>query len=112
MSDLDRDVRALQEIVRLCDLGARIAARGYDWYLADPDGVPGLAFESLVIKIGENVARVSPERQASHTDVPWSAMKRMRDRLAHHYEGTDYAVVWSTVTTDFPHLRRLIANVI
>ncbi|WP_245988721.1 HepT-like ribonuclease domain-containing protein [Flexivirga caeni] len=26
----------------------------------------------------------------------------MRDRLAHHYEGTDYEAVWDTLVVDLP----------
>lgn len=100
-----RDAAALREIVRLCDVGASLAARGHDWYAGDPDNVPGLAAESIVIKVGENVARLSDELLARHPDVPWSDIKRMRDRLAHHYEGTDYAVVWSTLSTDLATIR-------
>lgn len=100
-----RDEAGLREIVRLCEVGARLAARGREWYAGDPDNVPGLAVESLIIKIGENVARLSAETLGRNPDVPWSAIKRMRDRLAHHYEGTDYDAVWATLTVDFPAIR-------
>ncbi len=103
-----RDAATLREIVRLCDVGARLVARGHDWYVGDEDNVPGLAAESVIIKIGENVARLSDEFLARHPDVPWSDIKRMRDRLAHHYEGTDYVVVWSTLTDDLVTIRSYI----
>ena len=100
-----RDVAALQEIVRLCDVAARLVNRGVEWYGSDPDDVPGLAAESLVIKIGENVARLSPDTTDRHPEVPWSLIKRMRDRLAHHYEGTDYDAIWDTLVGDLPTIR-------
>lgn len=100
-----RDDAALREIVRLCDVGALLAARGREWYVSDSGNVPGLAAELLVIKVGENVARLSAETIKRHPAVPWSAIKRMRDQLAHHYEGTDYDAVWDTLTVDFPTIR-------
>lgn len=103
-----RDAAALGEIVRLCEVGANLVARGDAWYLGDPDNVPGLAAESLIIKIGENVARLSAEMTTRHPDVPWSLIKRMRDRLAHHYEGTDYGAVWDTIVVDLPTIREYI----
>lgn len=56
-------MNALSEIVRLTVVGARLAARGEDWYVGEPDNTPGLACESIVIKIGENVSRVGVDFQ-------------------------------------------------
>lgn len=105
-----RDAAALREIVRLCDLGARLAARGQEWYVGDRDNVPGLAAESLIRKIGENVARLGSDMTRRHPEVPWSLIKRMRDRLAHHYEGTDYGAVWDTLLVDLPRIRAYVAG--
>lgn len=108
----ERDVAALREIVRLSLVGEELAARGHDWFVGDPSNVPGLAAESLIIKIGENVARVSPETRGAHPDVPWSLIKRMRDRLAHHYEATDYGLVWDTLVVDLPAIRAYAESVL
>ncbi len=107
-----RDVAALREIVRLCEVGEGLVARGRDWYVGDTANVPGLAAESLIIKIGENVARLSTDTCEQHPEVPWSQIKRMRDRLAHHYEGTDYGAVWDTLVNDLPTIRRYITRVV
>lgn len=98
----ERDAAALREVVRLCGVAANLVARGHEWYVGDADNVPGLAAESLIIKIGENVARLSVDMTDRHLEVPWSLIKRMRDRLAHHYEGTDYEAVWDTLVVDLP----------
>lgn len=97
-----RDEAALTEIVRLCGVGANLVARGDEWYLGDPDNVLGLAAESLIVKIGENVARLSDATTDRHPEVPWSLITRMRDRLAHRCEGTDYGAVWDTLIFDLP----------
>lgn len=107
-----RDGAALAEIVRLCDVAARLVARGEHWYRADPDNVPGLAAESLIVKLGENVARLSAETTEQHPDVPWSLIKRMRDRLAHHYESTDHGAVWDTLVVDVPTIRAYVAPLV
>lgn len=106
----ERDAAALGEVVRLCGVGANLVSRGHEWYLDDPDNVPGLAAESLIIKIGENVARLSADTMDRHFEVPWSLIKRMRDRLAHHYEGTDYEAVWDTMVVDLPTISRHIQS--
>lgn len=122
MSDDDEDAQgrrydektyaALTEVLRICDVGARMVTRGAAWYGSDPDNTPGLAAESLIIKIGENVARVSDTCKADHPEVPWRDMKEMRNRLAHYYESTDYQIVWDTLEGDFPVLRGLIEGII
>jgi len=109
---IDRDERSLREIVRLCDDGARLAARGHEWYVADDLNTPGLAAESIIIKIGENVARLSDQTILAHPQVPWSSIKRMRDRLAHHYEATDYDAVWATLNVDLPRVRESVASLL
>ncbi|MGO2049196.1 MAG: HepT-like ribonuclease domain-containing protein [Microbacterium sp.] len=106
----DRDQRSLREIVRLCDNGARLVGRGREWYVSDGLNTPGLAAESIIIKIGENVARLSDEMIDANPQVPWSSIKRMRDRLAHHYEATDYDAVWATLDIDLPRVRAAIAS--
>lgn len=106
----DRDRRALSEILRLCAVGADLVARGRGWYTGDPDNVPGLAAESLIVKIGENVARMSAQAIEPHPEVPWSSIKKMRDRLARHYEGTDYDAVWDTLVNDLPEIEGYIRS--
>ncbi len=108
----ESDERSLREIVRLCDNGTRLAERGHDWYISDDLNTPGLAAESIIIKIGENVARLSEETIVAHPQVPWSSIKRMRDRLAHHYEATDYDAVWATINVELPRVRALIASIL
>lgn len=105
-----RDAAALHEIVRLCSVGGALVERGHAWYTGDPDNIPGLAAESLIIKIGENVARLSSQTTDRHPEVPWSLIKRMRDRLAHHYEGTDYEAIWDTLVADLPTIDAYLRN--
>ncbi|MGO3088223.1 MAG: HepT-like ribonuclease domain-containing protein [Galactobacter sp.] len=80
--------------------------------MGDDENVPGLAAESLIIKIGENVARLHSETLAAHPQVPWSQIKRMRDRLAHHHEGTDYETVWDTLIIDLPAIGTYVGSVL
>lgn len=64
--------------MRLCLVGEELASRGHAWYVGDASNVPGLAAESLIIKIGENVARLSAEVLVTHPEVSWSAIALAR----------------------------------
>lgn len=54
--------------------------------------------------LGEAAARVSDETRASATDVPWTSIVGMRNRLVHGYFDVDAEIVWRTVTAEIPTL--------
>lgn len=76
----------------------------------------GLIVAALIIggaRIAERVVseeRLSADAMNRHPAVPWSLIKRMRDRLAHRYEGTDYEAVWDTLVVDLPTIRGYLAG--
>lgn len=43
---------------------------------------------------------------AAHPEVPWQAMRGMRNRMAHGYFDTNLEIVWDTVQQDVPALRQ------
>jgi uncharacterized protein with HEPN domain len=57
-----------------------------------------------IIQIGELVSRLSDEFIESHTQVPWHAIKGMRNLHAHDYERVDLEIVWNTLNEDIPDL--------
>lgn len=56
-------------------------------------------------------ARLSTDTTAQYPIVPWSVIKRVRDRLAYRDEGTDYGAVWDTLVVDLPTIRGYLAGV-
>ena len=52
--------------------------------------------------IGEATKRLGLAVRERYADVPWPKMTRMRDRVVHHYEGVDWAIVASTLTVELP----------
>lgn len=52
--------------------------------------------------IGEAVKRLSERLRADHPAVPWAAMARMRDRVAHGYDTIDWSIVWRVVRDELP----------
>jgi uncharacterized protein with HEPN domain len=39
---------------------------------------------------------------ASHPEIPWASIRRMRNVITHGYHQIDYNVVWRTATEAFP----------
>jgi uncharacterized protein with HEPN domain len=78
----------------------------------------GLVYDAVrvrLIEIGEAVKDVSPGLLTQAPTVPWKAIARMRDHLAHRYFDTDHAVVQDVVDNELEPLldgaRLLIARV-
>lgn len=67
----------------------------------------GLVYDAVrvrLIEIGEAVKGISTELLDSEPDVPWRAIARMRDHLAHRYFDTNHAIVADVVTTELEPL--------
>ena len=70
LGDIADAVEAIQDHLRRGDLH---------------DGLIYDAVRVRLIEIGEAVKGIDPELLANEPDVPWRAIARMRDHLAHHY---------------------------
>ncbi len=88
--------------------------------LFDNDWVHRAAAKDLIETIGEAVAAIQTAYNLDgnnmpppldELEVPWRAMKRMRDRTTHGYHHVDWVLVWSTLETDLPSLGRALAAV-
>ena len=55
--------------------------------------------------LGEAANAVPEEVRAEHPEVPWRAMRGMRNRLVHEYFGVRHETVWETVHSELPGLR-------
>lgn len=90
---------------RLADITSAIEA--IQSHLTKGDLYDGLVYDAVrvrLIEIGEAVKAISPDLLATAPKVPWSAIARMRDHLAHHYFDTDHAIVVDVVDNELPAL--------
>lgn len=81
--------------------------------LSSPSGMKTLAADCMLIEaIGEGVKRID-ERTAgkllsARPEVPWQAVKGMRNHIAHGYFDINADLVWDVVKNDLPELRSAI----
>lgn len=54
--------------------------------------------------LGEAAGRVSEQTRMVASDIPWTAIVAMRNRLIHAYFEVDRDIVWRTVTEEIPVL--------
>ncbi|PTD97638.1 HepT-like ribonuclease domain-containing protein [Pseudothauera lacus] len=58
----------------------------------------------LIGEVASRIAEGAPGFIAAHPEIPWAAMRGMRNRIAHGYFELDIEVVWDTVRDAVPEL--------
>ena len=64
-----------------------------------------------LIQVSENSDKLTDAFKTSHAEIPWRAMKGLRNRIVHEYGNVDLSVVYDTVKTDIPALLDLITKI-
>lgn len=60
--------------------------------------------------IGEAAGRVSSEFRGENPDIPWRAIRGMRNQMIHRYDDIDMDIVWETLERDIPRLIQTIES--
>jgi uncharacterized protein with HEPN domain len=58
--------------------------------------------------IGEATKNVSREVKARNREIRWGNIAGMRDKLIHEYFGVNLDLVWETIHTNLPELKKKI----
>ena len=103
----NNDYQTIQKIIRYCDDVATILNRHeVDFAKFENDVEFEYACNMCIIQIGELVGRLSDDFQIEHSDIPWHAIKAMRNLYAHDYEHIHLPTVWKALTNDVPNLKK------
>ena len=75
--------------------------------------IDGLDFESFsaneliltfsifsLSQLGELVSKLDDEVKLAHSEIPWNAIKSIRNRIVHDYNGIQYRTIWDTLVND------------
>lgn len=116
MSPVDRVQRLADYVAHIVD-AARLA-RAYclpmtqEQFAQDKKTQQAVMLNLMVI--GEAVAKIGsafPEFLDQHPEIPWKAIRGMRNRLAHGYFDVDLDVVWQTVQSALPALEAALSQI-
>lgn len=109
----NKDNETLKKIVSYCDDVAYLMTKynsSFEQYEND------ISFQyscnMCIIQIGELVSRLSDEFVEEYNDIPWHAIKRMRNLHAHDYENVDLEIVWNSLIEDIPELKEQILKLL
>ncbi len=70
------------------------------------------ACNMCIIQIGELVSRLSYEFLELYNEIPWHAIKAMRNLHAHDYDRVDLSIVWNTLNEDIPYLKKQLEEIL
>lgn len=55
-------------------------------------------------QLGELVNELDNEIIEQFSDIPWNAMKSIRNRIFHDYDGIQYRIIWNILCNEVPLL--------
>lgn len=101
----DKDRSIVEKIIKYClDIDFLMKKYQSDFQTYRTDISFQYACNMCIIQIGELVGRLSDEFLEENEQIPWRAIKGMRNLHAHDYERVDLDIVWNTLTEDIPDL--------
>jgi len=100
---LGEDRVRLRHMIDAMEAALRFAA-GRTRSDLDRDEMLVFALARAVEIVGEAATKVSEETRSQLSQVPWSTIVGMRNRLIHAYFDIDLNILWNTVTKALPPL--------
>ncbi len=59
-----------------------------------------------ILQIGELSNNLTEDyRNSTESQIPWKAVRGLRNIVAHHYGKIDYEILWETIEQDIPQLK-------
>ncbi len=111
MKNEDRIV--LERIIGYCDdIESLLKEYGNDFGLYKEKIAFQYSCNMCIIQIGELVGRLSYDFMDEHNEIPWYAIKAMRNLHAHDYEKVDFEIVWDTLINEIPELKENIEKIL
>ena len=106
------DKQILDRIIRYCnDVESLLTEYKNDFEIYKKKIAFQYSCNMCIIQIGELVGRLSDDFLSKHNEIPWYAIKAMRNLHAHDYDRVDLEIVWNTLTKDIPELKETIMNI-
>lgn len=107
----NEDILLIKKMIKYCDdIGTLMTKFDMDFERYKTDISFQYSCNMCIIQIGELANRVSEEIKGTGKNIPWRAIKGMRNLHAHDYENVDMEIVWNTLLEDIPMLRESLKN--
>lgn len=109
----NEDAVVIKKIIKYCDdIGILMKKYDTDFERYKTDISFQYACNMCIIQIGELANRLSDETKESTGNIPWKAIRGMRNLHAHDYENVDLEIVWNTLLGDIPVLKQNLQGIL
>lgn len=65
-----------------------------------------------IVQMAENGAKLSEAFRAEYSDIPWAAIRGMRNRIVHNYGVVSMAIVYDTVSNHMPKMYAMLKGIL
>lgn len=97
----NEDILIIKKIVKYCvDISTLMERFDTDFERYKTDISFQYSCNMCIIQIGELANRLSDEAKEIGSNIPWKAIRGMRNLHAHDYENVDLEIVWYTLVED------------
>ena len=109
----NEDVLIIKKILKYCnDIENLLIRFDTDFEKYKTDISFQYACNMCIIQIGELANRLSEETKENTKNIPWRAIRGMRNFQAHDYENVDLEIVWNTLLEDIPVLKQNLKKIL
>ena len=114
MRDNDRvDKVIVQKIIEYCEkIEALIQRFGATFENFNSDTAFQLSCSMCIVQIGELTKRLSDDFKVRHPEMPWRAIKAMRNIYVHDYENVNLNRAWENLTENIPELKTQLEQIL
>ena len=109
----NEDILIIKKMINYCnDINSLMVRFNTDFEKYKTDISFQYACNMCIIQIGELANRLSDETKESSKNIPWRAIRGMRNLHAHDYENVDLEIVWNTLLKDIPELKQSLEGLL
>ena len=109
----NEDIAIIKKMMKYCnDINILMVRFNKDFEQYKKDISFQYACNMCIIQIGELANRLSDEVRETNKDIPWRAIRGMRNLHAHDYENVDLEIVWNTLMEDIPMLEKRLEKLL
>jgi uncharacterized protein with HEPN domain len=109
----DKNLQRIRFIKEYCDEIIETVERfgsDYDVFIKDKDYYKSVSMS--ILQIGELSNWLTEDFKNFQKEIPWSAIRTVRNMYAHEYKKVDKETIWETLKIEIPKLQRFCKNVI
>ena len=105
----DKELRILNKVLEYAnEVFSYVDGITYDMFLTDRKTISATAF--MLGQIGELAKSLSDDTMLRISQVNWSGVKGLRNRIFHDYEKIDMKMLWNVIDAYLPELTEQIDN--